>query len=82
MVVKHLRMIKKQHEYFINYRYVGDVSPSTLAFSVISIMRRPRCPSRFPAKLALEPWRRLVRLTAVARLRRNARGSSRPGVTL
>ena len=26
MIVKHPRMIVKQHEYFINYRYVGDVS--------------------------------------------------------
>ena len=26
MIVKHPRMIIKQHEYFINYRYVGDVS--------------------------------------------------------
>ena len=25
MIVKHLRMIILQHEYFINYRYVGDV---------------------------------------------------------
>ena len=26
MIVKHPRMIIKQLEYFINYRYVGDVS--------------------------------------------------------
>ena len=26
MIVKHPRMIIKQHEYFINYRYIGDIS--------------------------------------------------------
>ena len=26
MIVKHPRMIIYQHQYFINYRYVGDVS--------------------------------------------------------
>ena len=30
MIVKHPRMIIKQHEYFINYRYVGDVSHISL----------------------------------------------------
>lgn len=28
MIVKHLRMVIYWHEYFINYRYVGDVSAS------------------------------------------------------
>ena len=30
MIVKHPRMIIKQHEYFTHYRYVGDVSVFTL----------------------------------------------------
>ena len=31
MVVKRPRMIIKQHEYFINYRYVRDVSATDVA---------------------------------------------------
>ena len=39
MIVKHPRMIIKQHEYFINYRYVGDVSASP-SFNSYSSMSR------------------------------------------
>ena len=31
MIIKHPRMIIEQHEYFINYRYVGDVSANEMS---------------------------------------------------
>ena len=37
MIVKYPRMIIKQHEYFINYRYVGDVSGSFVAFLILYV---------------------------------------------
>ena len=44
MIVKHPRMIIYWHEYFINYRYVGDVS---IAYRLqVTMAKRTRGPRR------------------------------------